>query len=118
MKSYHGEMADRLGHWLRSTGFTGDLASIAAALSDIGDSFFRIRDELVPGMLALEPESSDQSLESTVELRIEMEHVRSHAEAAVAALLALGAHLDSSTPATGPPQPRGSDGETSETRGQ
>ncbi|MEJ2710394.1 MAG: hypothetical protein P8074_22475 [Anaerolineales bacterium] len=90
------DVVEEAAQWLEKAGFEGDLSAFTSSLHDIHDGITRINVSLLPSLLALEVSQREDALQIVVDLELELEHIRRHAEGGAKNLIEIRDFLDTS----------------------
>jgi D-serine dehydratase len=93
------DTAEVVAQWIEKAGYKGDLSSLTAGIHDISESLQMVHEDYAPALSKLNPFERDESLTLIIELLLEMEHIKNHAEAAYEKLIEVRDFLANSSSA-------------------
>jgi hypothetical protein len=90
------DMVETTAQWIEEAGYKGDLSVVTAGLHDIHASIAKVYSDLLLSLLKLEKSEKEAALGIVVDLLVEFEHIRDHAEVAASSLIEIRDFFDTS----------------------
>jgi hypothetical protein len=90
------DIVEIAAQWIEKLGFEGDLSVITAGLHDIRDGMDKVYSDLLPYLIKLDPNEKEVVLEVVVDILVEFNHIRTHADSAIERLIEIRDFIDKS----------------------
>lgn len=96
MSRIERDLPEEAAEWLEKAGYEGDLSAITACLHDIHEAMQNINTRMLPSLIKLDYPQREEALDVLIELWLELEHIRRHAEDGVKNLSEVRDYFDTS----------------------